>query len=420
MKTGLNIIRWIITIFFGLMAFGSILSDSVVGAILFCLGALLIVPIKSIKDIKKSLKINKIGTAILSILFFFSGIYALPVVEESSGTSNNTNIQDKGEVNTTTTTTKNKEDNKVSSTTKQKSETTTTTKTTTTTTTKASVGTGKQEKLNLDDIPEYSGKPYVVINNNVPNFSSSELKTTGYEKYSDLDSLGRTRTAIASVGLDTMPAKGEERGSISAIKPSGWIQATYDNISGKYLYNRAHLIGWQLSAENANKKNLITGTKYLNVTGMLPFENMVADYIKETKNHVAYRITPIYDGNNLVASGVQMEAYSVEDDGEGISFNVYCYNVQPDIIINYKDGSSKLASSQTTTTKKTTTKKTTTKKTTTKKASSENSEIVYITASGSKYHSKESCRGLNNAKKIYEATLSEAKNKGLEACKICY
>ena len=166
MKTGINIIRWIITIFFGLMAFGSILSDSIVGAILFCLGALLIVPIKSIKDIKKSLKINKIGTAILSIIFFFSGIYALPVVEESSGTSNNTNIQDKGEVKTTTTTTKNKEDNKVSSTTKQKSETTTTTKKTTTkTTTKASVGKGKQEKLNLDDIPEYSGKPYVVINN---------------------------------------------------------------------------------------------------------------------------------------------------------------------------------------------------------------------------------------------------------------
>jgi DNA-entry nuclease len=305
-----------------------------------------------------------------------------------------------------------------STTTKKITTTTSTTTTTTTTTTTKKVGSGKAEKVDVSTIPEYSGKPYVVINDNVPNFSSEELSTKGYEKYSDLDSLGRTRTAIASVGEDTMPKDGEERGSISAIKPSGWIQATYDNISGKYLYNRAHLIGWQLSAENANKKNLITGTKYLNVTGMLPFENMVADYIKETKNHVAYRITPIYDGNNLVASGVQMEAYSVEDDGEGISFNVYCYNVQPDIIINYKDGSSKLASSKTT--KKTTTKKTTTKKTTTKKASSENSEIVYITASGSKYHSKESCRGLNNAKKIYEATLSEAKNKGLEACKICY
>ena len=292
----------------------------------------------------------------------------------------------------------------------------TTTTTTTTSTTTKKVGSGKVEKIDLSTIPEYSGKPYVVINDNVPNFSSEELSTKGYEKYSDLDSLGRTRTAIASVGEDTMPKDGEERGSISAIKPSGWIQATYDNISGKYLYNRAHLIGWQLSAENANKKNLITGTKYLNVTGMLPFENMVADYIKETGNHVAYRITPIYEGDNLVASGVQMEAYSVEDDGEGISFNIYCYNVQPDIKINYKDGSS--TSNIKETTAKTTTKKTTTKKKTTKKET--NSEVVYITKTGKKYHSYKGCPGLSRAKAIYESTLDQAEKMGLDKCSKCY
>ncbi len=193
----------------------------------------------------------------------------------------------------------------------------------------------------ISDIPPFSDKPYVIINNNIPNFDASELKTKGYESYSKLDSLGRTRVAVASVGKDTMPTVSQERGSISEIKPSGWKQAKYSNINGGWLYNRCHLIGWQLSAENANRGNLITGTKYLNVDGMLPFENMVADYIKETNNHVAYRITPIYDGDNLLASGVQMEAYSVEDNGEGICFNVYCYNVQPGVIIDYATGESR-------------------------------------------------------------------------------
>ncbi len=200
----------------------------------------------------------------------------------------------------------------------------------------------QSQTVDLSDIPDYSGKAYVVLDGNIPDFSEVELKTVGYETYLSLDGLGRTQMVIASVGKDTMPKKDEERGSISNIKPSGWKQAKYDNINGGWLYNRCHLIGWQLSAENANKKNLITGTNYLNVEGMLPFENMVADYIKETKNHVAYRITPVYDGDNLLASGVQMEAYSVEDKGEGICFNVYCYNVQPGIAINYKDGSSSL------------------------------------------------------------------------------
>lgn len=196
------------------------------------------------------------------------------------------------------------------------------------------------ELIDLSSIPAYSGKAYVVINNNQPSFSESELRTEGYETYSGLDSLGRCGMAVASVGKDTMPKADEERGSISSIKPSGWKQASYDNISGKYLYNRCHLIGWQLSAENANRGNLITGTKYLNVEGMLPFENMVADYIRETGNHVAYRIIPIYEGNNLLASGVQMEAYSIEDQGAGICFNIYCYNVQPGITIDYATGES--------------------------------------------------------------------------------
>ncbi len=194
--------------------------------------------------------------------------------------------------------------------------------------------------FDMSSIPEYSGSAFVVINDNIPDFSEDELKTTGYEKYSKLDALGRTKSAIASVGRDTMPKKNEERGSISHIKPTGWVQAKYDVVNGGSLYNRCHLIGWQLSAENANEKNLLTGTRYLNVEGMLPFENMVADYIKETGNHVAYRITPIYDGDNLLASGVQMEAYSVEDKGEGICFNVYCYNVQPNITIDYATGKS--------------------------------------------------------------------------------
>ena len=194
-------------------------------------------------------------------------------------------------------------------------------------------------KAKPSNIPNYSGTPYIIINNNEPYFSSKQLKST-YEKYSNLDSLGRCGIAIAVCGKETMPKEDEKRGSISHIKPTGWIQAKYDNISGIYLYNRCHLIGWQLSAENANRKNIITGTRYMNVQGMLPFENMVADYIKETGNRVAYRVTPIYKGDNLLANGVQMEAYSIEDKGDGICFNVYCYNVQPQITINYKTGES--------------------------------------------------------------------------------
>ena len=189
----------------------------------------------------------------------------------------------------------------------------------------------------LESIPEYSGEPYVTIHDNVPFFLEEELTTDAFETYSELDDLGRCGTAYANICEDIMPT--EKRGKIGMIKPSGWHTVKYTGIDGNYLYNRCHLIGYQLSAENANEKNLITGTRYLNVTGMLPFENMVADYVNETGNHVLYRVTPIYNQENLVADGVLMEAQSVENDD--LAFCVYCYNVQPGIEIDYHTGDSK-------------------------------------------------------------------------------
>lgn len=192
--------------------------------------------------------------------------------------------------------------------------------------------------VSLDSIPAYSGKAYVYINNGNPGFSDSDLKTKSYEYYSPRDRLGRCGVVHACIGQDIMPT--EDRGSIGMVKPTGWHTVKYDCVDGKYLYNRCHLIGFQLTGENANEENLITGTRYMNVTGMLPFENMVADYVKETGNHVMYRVTPLFKGNNLLAHGVQMEAYSVEDDGDGICFNVFVYNVQPQITIDYATGES--------------------------------------------------------------------------------
>lgn len=198
--------------------------------------------------------------------------------------------------------------------------------------------------FDLSSIPEYTDDPYVYINNNIPNFREEEYTTKSFEKYSKLDDLGRCGVAYANICKEIMPKKDEKRESISEIKPSGWKNVKYDGIiDGNYLYNRCHLIGWQLAGENANKQNLITGTRYMNVEGMLPFENLVDDYIeKNENNHVLYRVTPIFKEKNLVASGVQMEAYSVEDNGKGIQFNIYVYNVQPGIEINYLTGESKL------------------------------------------------------------------------------
>lgn len=201
--------------------------------------------------------------------------------------------------------------------------------------------------VDLSTIPAYTGEPYVEINDNVPDFPEDDFTTDSFESYSDLDNLGRCGVAYANIGQDLMPI--EKRGSIGQVKPSGWHTQKYDNVDGKFVYNRCHLIGYQLTAENANEKNLITGTRYLNVTGMLPFENMVADYVKETKGHVLYRVTPVFYQDELVARGIKMEGWSVEDNGESVCFNVFVYNVQPGISICYADGtSSRIAQEETT------------------------------------------------------------------------
>ena len=193
----------------------------------------------------------------------------------------------------------------------------------------------------LPQIPAYSGEPFAVLEDNMPRFSLEDYVTKSYETYGDLDALNRCTYTVACIGRDLMPT--QERENIGMVRPTGWVTAKYDFVDGKYLYNRCHLIGFQLTGENANERNLITGTRYMNVQGMLPFENMVADYIKETGNHVLYRVIPVFEGNNPLASGVTMEAWSVEDNGEGICFYVYAYNVQPGVEIDYTTGESRLA-----------------------------------------------------------------------------
>lgn len=193
----------------------------------------------------------------------------------------------------------------------------------------------------VEEIPEFSDAPYIAVNGNVPFFMPEEITDESYEYYSELDTLGRCGVTMACIGVDIMPT--EERGEIGSVKPTGWQSVKYDIVDGKYLYNRCHLIGFQLAGENANKKNLITGTRYLNIEGMLPFENLVADYVQETGNHVLYRVTPLFEEDNLVAHGVLMEGWSVEDNGEGVCFCVYAYNAQPGIVIDYATGESREA-----------------------------------------------------------------------------
>lgn len=195
-----------------------------------------------------------------------------------------------------------------------------------------------QSAATLEDIPAFSEDAYIAVNDNVPFFTEEDMTTQSYEYYSALDYLERCGVTMACIGIDLMPT--EDRGEIGSVKPSGWQSVKYDIVDGKYLYNRCHLIGFQLAGENANRQNLITGTRYLNIEGMLPFENMVADYVKETENHVLYRVTPIFEGENLVASGVLMEGWSVEDEGDGICFCIYAYNAQPGITIDYATGDS--------------------------------------------------------------------------------
>ena len=264
--------------------------------------------------------------------------------------------------------------------------------------------------VSLDAIPAYDGRAYVAVNNNEPFFTDSDMTTTAFENYSDLDSLGRCGVAYANICKDIMPT--EERGKIGMIKPSGWHTVKYDVIKDRYLYNRCHLIGYQLAGENANPKNLITGTRYLNVEGMLPFENLVADYVNNTGNHVLYRVTPMFSGSNLVANGILIEAKSVEDNGGGILFNVYCYNVQPGVGINYENGDSWLDG-----TTGSTSSGSDTSAAENSAADSLNSEtMVHITATGKKYH-RAGCRTLKRSDT--EVTLDEAKSMGLSPCGIC-
>ena len=258
--------------------------------------------------------------------------------------------------------------------------------------------------VTLDSIPEYSGSPYVAINDNQPSFTKDDYTTKAFETYAELDKLGRCGVTYACVGVEIMPT--EDRGNIGQVKPTGWVTAKYDFVDGKYLYNRCHLIGFQLTGENANTSNLITGTRYLNVQGMLPFENMVADYVKETENHVLYRVTPIFDGDNLVASGVQMEAWSVEDDGEGICFNVYCYNVQPGVKIDYATGESTLDETYTE-----------------EKEDDVNSSQFILNTSSKKIH-KPTCSGATgmsekNKKTVNGTELKQYLNQGYEYCGTC-
>ena len=262
--------------------------------------------------------------------------------------------------------------------------------------------------ISPEDSPEYSQQPYIEINGNEPYFDQADLTTTAFETYSDLDDLGRCGEAYACVGKEVMPT--EKRGSIGMIKPAGWHTAKYQNVDGKYLYNRCHLIGYQLTAENANEKNLITGTRYLNVEGMLPFENEVAEYVKETNNHVLYRVTPVYDGDNLLADGVLMEALSVEDQGEGVKFNVFAYNVQPDIAIDYQTGESHMKD-QTGTKAETT-------------AASQESTQEYIVNRNSDIFHKPTCASVKKMadknKEPFKGRRSVLIDQGLKPCGNCH
>lgn len=266
----------------------------------------------------------------------------------------------------------------------------------------APVASDTAEVVALSDIPEFSGEPYVVINDNEPSFPAEDFTSEGFEEYSPLDDLGRCGVAYANVGLETMPT--EERGSISNVKPTGWQSVQYDFVDGKSLYNRCHLIGFQLTGENANRQNLITGTRYMNVDGMLPFENLVADYVKETENHVLYRVTPIFEGDNLVASGVQMEAQSVEDKGEGVCFNVYVYNNQPGVTIDYATGDSWVSDEAPADTGK------------------ESTYILNTSSSSKRFHNPD-CSSVDSIspsnKKTYTGSRQELINQGYTPCGRC-
>ncbi|WP_292144287.1 DNA/RNA non-specific endonuclease [Butyrivibrio sp.] len=278
----------------------------------------------------------------------------------------------------------------------------------------------------------FAGSASVAINNNVPEFTADEITTDSYESYGNFDSLGRCTAAMACVGKDIMPT--EERGSIGSVKPTGWNQNKYPGIVNSeppYLYNRCHLIGYQLTGENANEKNLITGTRYFNIEGMLPYENRVAGYVESTGNHVMYRVTPIFSGNNLLCDGVKMEAYSVEDGGSGVSFNVFCYNVQPGVLINYADGSNQLDEGFVITSNETEqeiTKSSPVQTETAVEAQSEQADqppqsASYIANKNTKKFHYPSCSSVSDMKEknklYYEGSRDDLINQGYVPCKKC-
>ena len=259
-----------------------------------------------------------------------------------------------------------------------------------------------QKSYESTDIPAYAGNSFVILDDNKPAFSKQDReRTDAFETYSDLDELGRCGVAYANICKELMPT--EERGAIGMVKPTGWHTVKYDNVEGKYLYNRCHLIGYQLAGENANEKNLITGTRYLNVTGMLKFEDQVADYVKATDHHVLYRVTPVFEEDNLVATGVEMEAYSVEDKGEGVSFHVFVYNVQPGIVIDYATGESWPDDSKTT-------------------ENTGKGQNYVLNTNTHKFHTQncESVRDIADSnKEVYTGYREDLINMGYEPCKRC-
>ena len=259
-----------------------------------------------------------------------------------------------------------------------------------------------QKSYESTDIPAYAGNSFVILDGNKPSFSKKDReRTDAFETYSNLDKLGRCGVAYANICKELMPT--EERGAIGMVKPTGWHTVKYDNVEGKYLYNRCHLIGYQLAGENANEKNLITGTRYLNVTGMLKFENRVADYVKATDHHVLYRVTPVFEGDNLVATGLEMEAYSVEDCGKGVSFHVFVYNIQPGITIDYATGESWTDDSKT-------------------EENTEAEDGYVLNTNTHKFH-KENCESVRDIagsnKEVYTGNREDLINMGYEPCKRC-
>ena len=411
-----------------------------IGSILTFLIGIISLPIKPLRKIWDTIlgKVKWLRPIILGVLF----VIAIGLIPQEKIDANN-KIDIETTLNEETSETKTTEKNEISDTEEKSSEEVTTTQEETTEqeelttqeieskqeeTTTQEVENEKEETttqgqnltendVDLADIPSYSGQSYVTINNNNPYFTDEELGTTAYEFYSDLDSLGRCGVVYACIGKEIMPT--EERGKIGMVKPSGWHTDKYDSVDGKYLYNRCHLIGYQLTGENANISNLITGTRSMNVDGMLPFENMVADYVSETGNHVMYRVTPMYEGNNLLASGVLMEAKSVEDKGEGILFNVFVYNAQHGVEIDYKDGSSYLVEELTTETPTTKQEQTTQQQIIETTTAENNNTYVWISETGSKYHSINHC-GRMNPNKAYQLALDVAISYGYTPCSKCY